>query len=602
MTRILRYLKPYTGLIVMAVFLLFIQAMADLSLPDYMSKIVNDGIQQGGVENAVPKAIRQSEMDRVVLFLSAEDRQTVLDNYTLVDQNTADYDQLVKDYPALADQPVYILNDADRDAISTLNPIMAKALLIVSGLEQAIADPAKAAEMGINDLSRIPPGMDLFSVIPMLPPAQLEPMMEQINSRFDTMGEKLIIQSATRVVKAEYSALGVDTDRMQNRYIINIGLLMLGITMISGLSTVTVGFLSARTASGVTRDLRHDVFRKVSSFSSTEFDRFSTASLITRSTNDMTQIQMTVMIAMRMLFFAPIMGVGGVIRAVGKSPSMSWIIALAVLVLIGLIVVTFSATLPRFRVIQTLIDRLNLVTRENLSGMMVIRAFNTQRFEEDRFDQANRDVTDMNLFVNRVMASMMPLMMLIMNGMSVAIIWVGAHLVAESQLQVGDMMAFMQYAMQIVMSFLFISFMFIILPRASVSADRIAEVLAVTPAIQDAPQPKAFPEPFRGTVEFRGVSFRYPHAEEDVLHQINFTAQPGQTTAIIGSTGSGKSTVINLIPRFYDVTSGSILIDGMDVREVSQADLHRRIGYIPQKGLLFTGTIDSNLRYADENV
>jgi ATP-binding cassette subfamily B protein len=376
---------------------------------------------------------------------------------------------------------------------------------------------------------------------------------------------------------------------------------MLLVTLVSIACTIAVGFLSARTAAGLARDLRRNVFRQVESFSSVEFNKFSTASLITRSTNDVTQIQMVVIMVMRMVIYAPIIGVGGIIRALGKSTSMWWIIALGVIVLLCMVLTIFSIALPRFKIIQSLIDRLNLVTRENLSGMMVIRAFNMQEFEEKRFDKANQDVTSVNLFVNRVMVTMMPVMMFIMNGMTVLIIWVGAHAVAQSQMQVGDMIAFMQYAMQIVFSFLMLSMMFIILPRAAVSADRIADVLETEPLIKDPVTPKKFPDSFQGNIEFRNVNFRYPGAEEDVLHDITFTAKPGQTTAFIGTTGSGKSTIVNLIPRFYEVTSGCVMVDGIDIREVTQYDLREKIGYVPQKGNLFSGTIESNLLYADEN-
>jgi ATP-binding cassette subfamily B multidrug efflux pump len=373
------------------------------------------------------------------------------------------------------------------------------------------------------------------------------------------------------------------------------------LTLLSGTCTIAVGYLAARTAAGAARDVRRHVFERVENFSSTEFDKFSTASLITRSTNDITQIQMVIVMMMRMVFYAPIIGIGGVIRAIGKSANMWWIIALAVVVLLGLILTVFSIALPKFKAIQSLIDRLNLVMRENLSGMMVIRAFNMQSFEEDRFDKANKDLTKTLLFINRVMVVMMPVMMLVMNGVMVLIIWVGAHQVANSSIQVGDMMAFMQYAMQILFAFLMLSMMFIILPRASVSGDRIAAVLDTEPVIEDLQTPKQFPEPFKGTVEFRDVSFRYPGAEEDVLHNISFTAQPGQTTAFIGTTGSGKSTIVSLIPRFYEVSEGAVCIDDIDIREVAQHDLRNRIGYVSQKSSLFSGTLETNLRYANEN-
>jgi ATP-binding cassette subfamily B protein len=411
----------------------------------------------------------------------------------------------------------------------------------------------------------------------------------------------MITQMAVAVVKAEYVALGMDAARLQRDYILRIGGLMLLVSLLGGACIIAVGFLASKTSSGVARDIRKQVFKKVESFSSTEFDKFSTASLITRSTNDVTQLQMVIGMIMRMVFYAPIIGVGGVIRALGKSANMWWIIALAVVVLLGLIAVVFSMSLPKFKIMQSLIDRLNLVMRENLSGMMVIRAFNKQDDEGARFDKANRDLTGTSLFVNRVMVTMMPIMMLVMNGLTLGIIWVGAHQIAASTMQVGDMMAFMQYAMQIVMAFLMMSMMFIFLPRAAVSGDRIADVLETELAITDPKDPQPFKEPFSGEIEFRSVSFRYPSALDDVLHDISFTARPGETTAFIGSTGSGKSTIVNLIPRFYDVTGGVIFVDGIDIRQVRQSDLRDKIGFIPQKGMLFSGTIESNLLYADQN-
>jgi ATP-binding cassette subfamily B multidrug efflux pump len=604
MLRLLKYLKPYSLLILFTILLLFIQANADLALPDYMSKIVNNGIQQGGVENAVPKAIRQSEMDRLFLFMSAEDKTLILRSYSLVDQNSPDYAKYVQTYPALANQPIYVLNDIDRAQIDQLNPIMGKSLLVVSSLEQIMADPSKAAAMAQSfnfDLSKLPPGTDIFTLLAQLPPAQLDQMASAVQEKFATLGESMINQMAVGAVKTEYDALGMDTSQLQTNYILHTGMLMLLISLLSISCTIVVGFLAARTAAGSARDIRKEVFKTVESFSNTEFDKFSTASLITRSTNDITQIQMVVVMVMRMVFYAPIIGVGGVIRAIGKSASMWWIIALAVIVLLGLILTVFTIALPKFRIIQSLIDRLNLVTRENLSGMMVIRAFNKQEFEEKRFDIANQDLTSTNLFVARIMVTMMPVMMMVMNGLSLTIIWVGAHQVAESTMQVGDMMAFMQYAMQIVFAFLMLSMMFIILPRASVSGGRVADVLETKPVIQDPHEPKHWDDGFAGAIEFQNVFFRYPGAQEDVLHDITFTAYPGQTTAFIGSTGCGKSTVVNLIPRFYDVTGGAVLIDGTDIRQVTQTDLRQRIGYIPQKGMLFSGTIESNLRYADED-
>lgn len=604
MFKILKYLKPYLLLIVIAVGLLFVQAQADLALPDYMSKIINDGIQQGGIINAVPTAIRQSEMNKLTTFMSEDEKAGVLADYTLVNSGSTESQQYVDEYPTLATESIYVLNKIDQTETDKINPIMGKSFLAVYAVNEIMADPSKAAAMmqgSALDLSKIPPGQDVFTVLQSLPADVKSKITDAINEKFATLNTSMITQTAVTQVKAEYTALGMDTGKIQMNYVINIGILMLLVTLVSAVCTILVGFLSARVAAGMSRDLRRDLFKKVESFSKAEFDQFSTASLITRSTNDITQVQMLVIMSMRMIFYAPIIGVGAVIRAVDKSVSMSWVIALAVIILLGLILTVFSVALPKFKIIQKLVDRLNLVTREALSGMMVIRAFNTQKFEEERFDKANVDLTQTSLFVNRIMVIMMPMMMLLMNGLSILIIWVGAHQVADSVMQVGDMMAFLQYAMQVVMSFLMLSIMFIMFPRASVSGDRIAEVLAVKPSILDPQEPKHLAEPIKGVVKFDHVSFKYPNAEEDVLHDISFTAKPGQTTAFIGSTGSGKSTVVNLIPRFFDVTGGAISLDGIDIRELTQKDLRNHIGYIPQRGMLFSGTIESNLLYADEN-
>jgi len=604
MLRLTKYLKPYLLLILITIVLLFVQANADLALPDYLAKIINVGIQQGGIENAVPEAIRQSEMDKLLLFMSPEEKEVVLNNYTLVDQNSPDYEQSVQDYPALANEPVYVLKEIDQSEMDKLNPIMAKAFVAVSSIEKAVSDPAVAsalaAQMGL-DLSNLPAGMDIFTVLGKLPEDQLAKINTLINAKTASLNESMLTQAAIPSVKEEYIALGIDTVKLQTQYILNAGALMLFVTLVSVVCTIFVGFFAARTAAGLARDLRRNVFQRVESFSSTEFDKFSTASLITRSTNDITQIQMVVFMILRMVIYAPIIGIGALIRALGEGATMWWIIALAIIVLLGLILIVFSIALPKFKSIQSLIDRLNLVTRENLSGMMVIRSFNMQEFEEERFDTANQNLTGTLLFVNRLMVIMMPLMMFIMNALSILIIWVGAHQVAEANMQVGDVMAFMQYTMQIVFSFLMLSMMFIMLPRAAVSGDRVADVLETEPTIKDPEAPTSFPEPFKATIEFRNVSFRYPGAEEDVLHDISFAAQPGQTTAFIGTTGSGKSTIVSLIPRFYEVTQGGIYLDGIDIRQVTQHDLRAKIGYVPQKSSLFSGTIESNLLYADED-
>jgi len=598
-------LKPYTLMILLAVVLLFVQANADLALPDYLSRIVNVGIQQGGVERALPDAMRTSTLERLALFLDDADKTALLAQYTLVNATSPDYAALVKTYPALADEPLYILGDVDAATVTALTPPVSQAWLAVSVIEQIMADPAKAAQMGGGmggfDLTKLPAGTDLFKLLTQLPAAQRTQMKALLQERFAALGESMVTQAALRAVKAEYAALGVDAEKLQTAYILRVGAQMLLVTLLSVACTITVGLLAARTSAGLARDLRRAVFEKVEGFSGAEFDKFSTASLITRTTNDVTQVQMVTMMMVRMVIYAPIMGVGGIIRAVSKGSSMWWLIAVAVAFLMSLIAVVFSIALPKFKSIQKLVDRLNLVAREQLSGMMVIRAFNRQDFEEARFDKANVDLTAVSLFINRVMVIMMPVIMFIMNGLSLAIIWVGAHQVAEATMQVGDMMAFLQYAMQIVMSFLMLTMMFIMLPRAAVSGDRIADVLETEASIHDPAAPHTFPTPFKGTVEFRDVGFRYPGAEENVLCGITFTAQPGQTTAIVGSTGSGKSTVVNLIPRFYDVTEGAILIDGVDIRHVAQHDLRDKIGYIPQRGMLFSGDIESNLRYADED-
>lgn len=599
MFKLAKYLKPFVGMIIVAIILLYVQAMSDLALPDYMSNIVNKGIQQGGIETSVPEALRKSKMDKLLLFIDAADKTNVTSNYTLVDKSNSDYNNYVKDYPQLEKESIYVLKDIDETETLKLNPIMGKAFLAVSGVEK-MKDDAKGGEISLNG-TKLPANTDLFALLGQLPAEQRAKLSEETDKKITALGDSMIVQAAANSIKTEYAALGMDTDKIQSNYILRAGMFMLLLSLLGAVCTVFVGLLASRTAAGVARNLRKSVFTKVESFSNTEFDKFSTASLITRTTNDITQIQMLIVLAIRMVIYAPIMGVGGVMKALNKSASMSWIIALAVIVLMGLIGSIFAIALPKFKVIQKLIDRLNLVTRENLSGMMVIRAFNTQKFEEGRFDKANSDLTSTNLFVNRVMVALFPAMMIIMNGVTLLIVWIGAHQIADSSMQVGDMMAFMQYAIQIIFAFLMMSFMFIMIPRASVSAQRISEVLEIEPTIVDPKEPKHFDKEVKGLVEFKNVSFKYPGAEEDVLKNISFTALPGKTTAFIGSTGAGKTTLINLLPRFYDITSGEILIDGIDIRHLTQHELRDQIGYVPQKGSLFQGTIESNLKYADEN-
>jgi ATP-binding cassette subfamily B multidrug efflux pump len=604
MRRLLKYLKPYTLLIILSVALLFVQANADLALPDYLSRIVNNGIQQNGVENALAAAIRQSEFNKLILFVPQEDLELVKESYRLINPDDDQAVNYLEAFPALKDQAIYLLQELDQDQQDKLNLVLGRAFVTVTGIQQIVDDPSRAAMLGEGfgfDPSLIPAGMDIFQALGMLPGDTRASIAARMEEMFASLGENMINQMAVGAVKTEYEALGMDAGKIQRDYILRIGGTMLLISLLGGAATIAVGYLASRTAAGAARDIRADVFKKVESFSSAEFNKFSTASLITRSTNDVTQVQTVIFMFMRMVLFAPIIGVGGVIRAIDKSANMWWLIALAVVILLGLILIVFIVAVPKFKLMQQLIDRLNLVTRENLSGMMVIRAFNKQDDELVRFDRANRDLTETGLFVARVMVTMMPLMMLIMNGLSLAIIWVGAHQVAESTMQVGDMIAFMQYAMQIVFAFLMMSMLFIFLPRAAVSGDRIADVLETEVEIRDPQYPQTFPETFRGEIEFRDVSFRYPDAEDDVIQQISFKARPGQTTAFIGSTGCGKSTVINLIPRFYDVSEGNITLDGIDIRDVKQGDLRDKIGYVPQQGTLFSGTIQSNLLYADEN-
>lgn len=598
MFKLIRYLKPYTVFIIVAVALLFVQAMSELALPDYMSNIVNVGIQQGGIEDAIPEAISKETFDNVSLFMSGEDRQQILEHYVLVNKSTADYEKNLKKYPALESKEVYILKSDDIQSRDSLNLILGKALMAYSGVKSAMAGENGnfTAPSGFT----IPQGANVFLLMRLMPEAQRLEMLNQVDTMVQVMGENIVNQSAALAVKEIYEELGMNTQKLQSGYVLRTGFTMVLVTLLSALCTIMVALIASKIAAASARALRRDVFEKVENFSNSEFARFSTASLITRTTNDITQIQLVVVLIIRMVFYAPIIGVGGIIRALEKSTSMSWVIALAVIILLGMVGIVFAIALPKFKKIQKLIDRLNLVTREHLSGLMVVRAFNTQKFEEGRFDTANRDVTKTELFVNRVMVVLMPAIMFVMNGTMLLIVWVGAHQIEASTMQVGDMMAYIQYAMLIIFAFLMLTMMFIMIPRASVSGARVSEILEVDPQIKDPKNPKKFGQDFKGTVEFKNVCYRFPGAEKNILNNISFTALPGQTTAIIGSTGSGKSTLLNMIPRFYDVCGGQVLVDGIDIREVNQHDLREKIGYVPQKGVLFSGTIESNLKYADE--
>jgi len=599
MLKLIRYLKPYTVFIIVAVALLFVQAMAELTLPDYMSNIVNVGIQQGGIEVAIPKAISKVTFDNVSLFMSEEDRQEVLSHYDLITKDSATYEENLRKYPALESKDVYILKPGEIEDQQALNLIFGKALMAYSGVKNGMtgSNASFTPPEGFN----IPEGANVFLLMRLMPEAQRLEMLNQVDSMVEVMGENFVNQSGALVVKEIYEELGMDTDKLQSAYVLHTGLVMVLVTLLSALCTIMVAFIASKIAAASARRMRRDVFEKVENFSNSEFARFSTASLITRTTNDITQIQLVIVLMIRMVFYAPIIGVGGVIRALEKSTSMSWIIALAVIIMLGLVGIVFAIALPKFKKIQKLIDRLNLVTREHLSGLMVVRAFNTQEFEEERFDSVNKELTRTDLFVHRVMVVMMPAIMFVMNGTMLLIVWVGAHQIEASTMQVGDMMAYIQYAMLIIFAFLMLTMMFIMIPRASVSGARVSKILEVDPQIKDPKNPRKFDNDFKGTVEFKNVCYRFPGAEKNILNDISFTALPGQTTAIIGSTGSGKSTLLNMIPRFYDVCGGQVLVDGIDIREVNQHELRDKIGYVPQKGVLFSGTIESNLRYANEN-
>lgn len=582
-------MKPYAATILMIIVFLVLQAYCDLSLPGYTSDIVNVGIQQGGIDTAIPEQISVEDMDRLFLFVSEQDQKTVLDAY---ERDTDTYES-----------EAYVLKDGilkDEKRTDKIGAILSKPMMLVTVFS---SDSEETKEMTDAMFASLPKevlseDMTVFDVLGMMPEEQRAQMVTQIGEKVDEMPETMLEQAATIYLKEAYKNLGMDTDKIQTGYMLRTGGKMLALAAVGMIVSMIVGFLASKVGASTGRDLRGKVFRKVVEFSNGEFDKFSTASLITRSTNDIQQIQMLTVMILRMVLYAPIMGIGGVFKVFHTNVSMSWIIGLAVVLIAMVVMVLFVVAMPKFKILQNLVDRLNLVTREILTGLPVIRAFSTEKHEEERFDQANKDLTKTNLFVNRAMTFMMPTMMLIMNAISILIVWVGANGINDGQMQVGDMMAFIQYTMQIIMAFLMICMISIMLPRAAVSATRVDEVLTSTTLINDPKQPKHLKEG-KGMVEFNHVSFRYPGAEEDVLHDISFTAKPGETTAIIGSTGSGKSTMVNLIPRFYDVTEGKITIDGEDIRNVTQHELRDQLGYVPQKGVLFSGTIASNILYGN---
>lgn len=589
MGKLFKFMKPYAATILMIVVFLVLQAYCDLSLPGYTSDIVNVGIQQGGIDTAIPEQISVEDIDRLFLFVSEKDQKTVLDAY---ERDTDTYES-----------EAYVLKDGilkNEKRTDKIGAILSKPMMLVTVFS---SDSEETKEMTDAMFASLPKEMlsediTVFDVLGMMPEEQRAQMVTQIGEKVDEMPETMLEQAATIYLKEAYKNLGMDTDKIQTGYMLRTGGKMLALAAVGMIVSMIVGFLASKVGASTGRDLRGKVFRKVVEFSNGEFDKFSTASLITRSTNDIQQIQMLTVMILRMVLYAPIMGMGGVFKVFHTNVSMSWIIGLAVVLIAMVVMVLFVVAMPKFKILQNLVDRLNLVTREILTGLPVIRAFSTEKHEEERFDQANKDLTKTNLFVNRAMTFMMPTMMLIMNAISILIVWVGANGINDGQMQVGDMMAFIQYTMQIIMAFLMICMISIMLPRAAVSATRVDEVLTSTTLINDPKQPKHLKEG-KGMVEFNHVSFRYPGAEEDVLHDISFTAKPGETTAIIGSTGSGKSTMVNLIPRFYDVTEGKITIDGEDIRNVTQHELRDQLGYVPQKGVLFSGTIASNILYGN---
>ena len=643
MKKLFKYMGMYWKAVIAILAVLIIQAYCDLSLPGYTSDIVNVGIQQGGIDESIPRAVTADDMDKLLLFVGSEDADTLKAAYQLKEKDTG-YDY---------DGSVYVLKsgvEEEEAQVEKLSSILGSPMMLVSGFESGsdvtdqmevsmkdkmksmieeqaqkqmdeaaskMTDEQKAAIAMNPELQKQQEEMqkqakeqidaqlkkideaDVFEMFGMIPEEQRSEVTKQIEDKFSDMPSTMIDQAAKVYIKDAYARLNVDTNKLQNSYLLSTGAKMVGLAFLGMAASILVGFMASRVGATAGRDLRGKVFRKVVGFSNNEFDHFSTASLITRSTNDIQQIQMLMVMLLRMVLYAPIMAVGGIYKVFHTNVSMSWIIALAV-ILIGLVVLAlFTVAMPKFKILQTLVDKLNLVTREILTGLSVIRAFSTEKHEEERFDKANRDLTRTTLFVNRAMTFMMPAMMLIMNGISVLIIWSGAHGVDNGQMQVGDMMAFIQYTMQIIASFLMLCMISIMLPRAAVSADRVDEVLTSTTMIHDPEEAVELPEKTQGVLKFDHVSFRYPGASEDVLHDIDFTAKPGETTAIIGSTGSGKSTLVNLIPRFYDVTEGCITLDGIDIRDITQHDLRDKLGYVPQKGVLFSGNIASNIMYGN---
>ena len=620
MKNLFKYAASYWKAMIAIVLILVGQAYCDLSLPAYTSDIVNVGIQQGGIEDEVPRQIATEEMEKLLLFVSEDDQQTVMDAYT--EDNTS------------YKKEAYVLKDSvaeEGNTMENLKDILQIPMMMTSGIESG-SDTTKQMEDKLKEqmsqgmAQSMPQGADrtmpegmpqgesqaesqavslddmsMFDLLKMLPAEQRATMVEKIEEQMSEMPDTILDQASVSFCRSTYKDLGMDMDQTQIHYLLKTGGQMAALALLGMVASIMVAFLASRVGASAGRDLRSGVFHKVVGFSNNEFNHFSTASLITRSTNDIQQIQMLIVMLLRMVLYAPILAIGGVLQVMKTNVSMSWIIGLAVIIIAFVVLLLFLVVMPKFKVLQNLVDKLNLVTREILTGLPVIRAFSTEKHEEERFDDANRTLTKTNLFVNRAMTFMMPVMMFVMNGVSVLIVWTGAHGISDGQMQVGDMMAFIQYTMQIIMGFLMLCMISIMLPRAAVAADRVEEVLKSETMIHDPKQEKHFPEDGKGVLTFEHVFFRYPGADEDVLEDITFTAKPGETTAIIGSTGSGKSTLVNLIPRFYDVTSGDITLDGVDIREVKQHELREKLGYVPQKGVLFSGDIASNIMFGNSH-
>ena len=596
MRKLIKFLKPYAGVVFAVLCVLVVQAYCDLSLPTYTSDIVNIGIQQSGVDEKVPLTIAEEDLNHLLLFVHSDDQETVKNSYEKSEQDY-DYDGTVLELKESVED-----NNRKMDDLAA---ILGKPMLLTEGFDSG-SDTTKQMEEQMKSqmeeqMQQVPDisQMSIYDLFGMMEEEQRDSVIDEIESQLDSMPDSMVEQTAAVYIKHAYENVGIDTDALEKKYILITGGKMLALAALGMAASIIVGLLASLVGAKVGRGLRRDVFRKVVGFSNSEFDKFSTASLITRSTNDIQQIQMLTVMILRMVLYAPIMALGGVWKVFNTNVDMSWIIALAVILILMVVSVLFIVVMPKFRIVQNMVDRLNLVSREILTGLSVIRAFSTEKYEEQRFDKANKDLTRINLFVNRAMTFMMPLMMLIMNCISILIVWTGGHSINDGNMQVGDMMAFIQYTMQIIMSFLMICMISVMLPRAAVSANRVDEVLTSDASILDPDQPQSLPEDGKGEVTFEHVSFRYTGAEEDVLQDITFTAKPGQTTAFIGSTGCGKSTLVNLIPRFYDVTEGKITIDGEDIRDITQHDLRDKLGYVPQKGILFSGDIASNIMYGN---